>query len=189
MAASTEACDCTSSSTVRRSTPSAVRKSRPSRRPAARCGLSSRASRRRRCGRPWRARRRSGGRSRWSAGDDDDLLVMTRILCLRSVTLWRLMSGMVRSMPPLARSVWPLIQAPSGPARKATAAAMSSGCAEPFQRGHLGEAVDHFLRLAVEEQVRRGRPRRDGVDRDVAAAQFLGQDRASSPRPPALVAA
>ena len=28
-------------------------------------------------------------------------------------------------IPPLARSVWPLIQEPSGPARKATAAAMS----------------------------------------------------------------
>ena len=35
--------------------------------------------------------------------------------------------GWIRSIPPLARSVWPLIQAPSGPARKATAAAMSSG--------------------------------------------------------------
>ena len=30
-------------------------------------------------------------------------------------------------MPPLARRTWPLIQAPSGPARKATALAMSSG--------------------------------------------------------------
>jgi hypothetical protein len=30
-------------------------------------------------------------------------------------------------IPPLARRVWPLIQAPSGPARKATASAMSSG--------------------------------------------------------------
>ena len=37
------------------------------------------------------------------------------------------MSRMIQTMPPLARSVWPLIQAPSGPARKATAAAMSSG--------------------------------------------------------------
>src|SRR5689334_15941536 len=30
-------------------------------------------------------------------------------------------------MPPLARSTWPLIQPPSGPTRKATAEAMSSG--------------------------------------------------------------
>src|ERR1700732_3641668 len=33
----------------------------------------------------------------------------------------------VQMIPPLARSVWPLIQAPSGPARKATVAAMSAG--------------------------------------------------------------
>src|SRR5690606_26717152 len=32
-----------------------------------------------------------------------------------------------QTMPPLARSTWPLIQPPSGPARQATAAAMSSG--------------------------------------------------------------
>ena len=30
-------------------------------------------------------------------------------------------------IPPLARSVWPLIQAPSGPARKATPSAISCG--------------------------------------------------------------
>jgi len=32
-----------------------------------------------------------------------------------------------QTMPPLARRTWPLIQPPSGPARKATALAMSSG--------------------------------------------------------------
>ena len=79
-------------------------------------------------------------------------------------------------IPPLARSTWPLIQPPSGPARNATALAMSCGLAEPLQRRELGEVVDHLLRLAVEEQLGRGRPRRDGVDGDVAAAQLLGQD-------------
>src|ERR1700719_3432823 len=33
----------------------------------------------------------------------------------------------VQMIPPLARSVWPLIQAPSGPARKETVAAVSAG--------------------------------------------------------------
>ena len=79
-------------------------------------------------------------------------------------------------IPPLARSVWPLIQAPSGPARNATASAISSGLAETFQRRHLGQLVDHLLRLAVEEELGRDRPGRDRVDGDVSSAQLLGED-------------
>src|ERR1700730_9276614 len=62
----------------------------------------------------------------------------------------------VQMIPPLARSVWPLVEA--------------------LQRGELGEAVDDLLRLAMQEQVRRGRPGRDGVDGDAPPAQLLGQD-------------
>src|SRR4051794_3760431 len=36
-------------------------------------------------------------------------------------------TGPDQMIPPLARRVWPLIQAPSGPARNATASAMSWG--------------------------------------------------------------
>jgi hypothetical protein len=44
------------------------------------------------------------------------------------------------------------------------------------KRGELGEAVDDLLRLAMQEKVRRGQPRRDGVDGDAPPAQLLGQD-------------
>src|SRR5258707_13570780 len=37
----------------------------------------------------------------------------------------------VHTMPPLARRVWPLIHAPSGPARNETAAAISAGGPRP----------------------------------------------------------
>src|ERR1700722_14441736 len=49
------------------------------------------------------------------------------------------------------------------------------GLAEPFEWGRLGQAVDHLLWLAVEEQPGGGRSRRDRVNGDVAAAQFLGE--------------
>jgi len=53
--------------------------------------------------------------------------------------------------PPLACSVWPLIQAPSGPARKATASAISCGLAETFPAAPAwARALDQLLRLAVE---------------------------------------
>jgi hypothetical protein len=78
-------------------------------------------------------------------------------------------------MPPLARSTWPLIQAPSGPARKATARRCPRAC-RAFQRVHLGHAGDQLVDFAVEEEVGGGRAGRDGVDGDVAAAQFLRQD-------------
>ena len=79
-------------------------------------------------------------------------------------------------IPPLARSTWPLIQPPSGPARKADRVGDVLGLAEPLQRRELGEVIDHLLRLAVEEQLGCRRPRCDGVDRDVAAAQLFGED-------------
>ena len=48
--------------------------------------------------------------------------------------------------------------------------------AEALQRGQLRHAIDDLLRLAVEEQIGRRRPGRDGVDGDVAAAQLLRED-------------
>ena len=39
----------------------------------------------------------------------------------------------------------------------------------------LGQLGDLFGRLAVEKQLGAYRPRRDGVDRDAAAAQFVGE--------------
>src|SRR6185437_4862287 len=51
-----------------------------------------------------------------STGDENDLAGHDCLLWV-----W------VQMIPPLARSTWPLIQAPSGPARKATALAMSWG--------------------------------------------------------------
>src|SRR5262249_11617457 len=64
------------------------------------------------------------------AGDEDDVLGHRGFLRLgrrlrergRKAAL-----GRDQMMPPLGRRVGPLIQAPSGPARKATAPAMSSG--------------------------------------------------------------
>ena len=54
------------------------------------------------------------------------------------------------------------------------------GLAEPLQRREPCEVVDHLLRLAVEEQLCCGRPRCDGVDRDVSAAQLFRHDMPSS---------
>ncbi len=48
-------------------------------------------------------------------------------------------------MPPLARSTWPLIQPPSGPARKETDGGDVFRRAETLQRVHLGQAVDQFV--------------------------------------------
>src|SRR5271156_4057400 len=48
--------------------------------------------------------------------------------------------------------------------------------AETFQRRQLGQTVDYLLRLAVEEELGRRRPGRDGVDGDVPAAQLLGEN-------------
>ena len=53
-------------------------------------------------------------------GDDDDLLQDVVLSGSNG-------AAFTQMIPPVARMVWPLIQAPSGPARKATAAAMSSG--------------------------------------------------------------
>jgi hypothetical protein len=48
-------------------------------------------------------------------------------------------------IPPLARSVWPSIQPASGPARKATALAMSSGWPSRSSGAAAGEHVDRAV--------------------------------------------
>src|SRR5206468_1701972 len=55
------------------------------------------------------------------AGDQDDFLAHD------GMSWWGMSFERGQMTPPLARSTWPLIQAPSGPARNATALAMSSG--------------------------------------------------------------
>src|SRR5476651_1144551 len=83
-------------------------------------------------------------------------------------------------MPPLARSVWPLIQAPSAPARKDTAAAMSSGwpsrssgailamptATDLFLNGKTPETVERMAKMAPLERL--GQP-----DDIAAAVSFL----------------
>jgi hypothetical protein len=62
------------------------------------------------------------------AADDNNLFHdLNPFMDERCLALWRTLTVPIQTIPPLARSVWPLIQAPSGPARKATVAAMSSG--------------------------------------------------------------
>src|SRR5205814_1419158 len=48
--------------------------------------------------------------------------------------------------------------------------------AESFERGQFAEVSDLFRRLAVQKQISRGGPGSYGVDRDAAAAKFLGED-------------
>jgi len=70
------------------------------------------------------AAERFGGHSAKAAGragDEDDRL---RHFKIPFVSFGKCP---VQMIPPLARRTWPLIQAPSGPARKAMAPAMSSG--------------------------------------------------------------
>jgi hypothetical protein len=57
-------------------------------------------------------------------------------------------AGLCSDHPAVGAQDLALIQEPSGPTRKATAAAMSSG-AEPLQRVHLGHAVDQFKKSSV----------------------------------------
>src|SRR5207244_13616014 len=59
-----------------------------------------------------------------SAGDSNDLLAHDGISI---VSVLKFEGDAGQMIPPLARSTWPLIHAPSGPARNATALAMSSG--------------------------------------------------------------
>ena len=44
--------------------------------------------------------------------------------------------------PPFARSIWPSIQAPSGPARKTTALANIFRLSAPLERREFGELID-----------------------------------------------
>ena len=127
MPASADASDWTSSSTVRRSAccsaaQSATAATWGALRP---CGLAHRGV----DGVAGLGQRAGGheAEARGRAGDEDDVLGHER--CSFDVSVigfggWEAADQMI---PPLARSVWPLIQAPSGPARKATASAMSSG--------------------------------------------------------------
>src|SRR5258707_2897418 len=69
-----------------------------------------------------------------SAGDDDNLFHDTYPFLRWAVSGLRVEGseragsiGSVQTMPPLARSTWPLIHPPSGPTRKATSEAISAG--------------------------------------------------------------
>jgi hypothetical protein len=77
-------------------------------------------------------------------------------------------------MPPFVRSVWPLTQAPSDPAWKATTRDILRLC-QALQRRRLGDSINEFLRFANEEQLGRGGTGGDRVDREVAAPHLLGQ--------------
>src|SRR5258708_40360343 len=68
-----------------------------------------------------------------SSGDDDNLFHDAYPFLRRAVSGLRVEGseragsiGSVQTMPPLARSTWPLIHPPSGPTRKATAEAISA---------------------------------------------------------------
>src|SRR5690349_17676547 len=50
------------------------------------------------------------------------------------------------------------------------------GLSQSLERWLLRKAFDDFLRLALDEKVGGSRSRRNGIDRDVATAQFAGQD-------------
>jgi hypothetical protein len=67
--------------------------------------------------------------ARRGAGDEDDGLGHDEAPCLTWVEapFGSDGTGPDQMTPPLARRVWPLIQAPSGPAKNATASAMSWG--------------------------------------------------------------
>ena len=79
-------------------------------------------------------------------------------------------------MPPLARSVWPLIQPAVRSGEEAHGRGDVLGRPETLERRHLRHAIDELGRLALEEQIGRRRPRCDGVDGHVAPAQLLGED-------------
>ena len=79
-------------------------------------------------------------------------------------------------MPPLTRKTCPVIQRLSGPARKDTTSAMSSGC--PRRPNGIFRVMvgEQFLRLAFHEHVGLDWPRRDDVHVDAAWSQLLGED-------------
>src|SRR6202048_1995328 len=82
----------------------------------------------------------------------------------------------VQMIPPLARSVWPLIQAPSGPARKATVAAMSAGWPRRSNGASLAKRSTTSCGLPCRKRSVAVGPGATALTVMLRPAQFLGQD-------------
>ena len=103
------------------------------------------------------------------------------------LALWRTLTVTVQMIPPLARSVWPLIQ-PHRTGKEGNRGGDVFGLTEPFQWSKLGEPVDDFLWLPAEEQVGRSWTGRHGVDADARPRSSLAKTLVIASTP-ALVAA